>query len=260
MKIGIVGLGVVGSAISYGFRKLEHSVKAHDINLDTQLHDLRDTEIAFICVPTPQSKSGRVNVGIVKEAVRDLLEGLNYQGIVAIKSTVEPGTTEALINENPGYRICFVPEFLRERCGISDFVEDHDLCIIGTYDSRIYDIVERAHGHYPKCFVQLSPTEAEIAKYFNNTYNAMRITFANAFYQICKKIGVDYMTVKQAITKRRYINDHYLDCNESLRGFGGTCLPKDTHAIATLAEHLDLDIDILQAIISDNDKYPSTIL
>lgn len=68
------------------------------------------------------------------------------------------------------------------------------------------------------------------------------------------------MTVKQAITKRRYINDHYLDCNESLRGFGGTCLPKDTHAIATLAEHLDLDIDILQAIISDNDKYPSTIL
>ena len=260
MEIGVVGLGVVGSAISHGFRKLGHCVKAHDIKRDTRLDVVRDTEITFICVPTPQSESGRVDISIVKEVVVELLERINYQGIVAIKSTVEPGTTEALVNKHPGSRICFVPEFLRERCGISDFIERHDLCVVGTHDSQIYDTVKRAHGHYPKHFVQLSPTEAEISKYFSNTYNAMLIMFANAFYEICKKLGADYTTVKNALVKREIIGDHYLDCNENLRGFGGTCLPKDTLAIAALAEYLGLDIDILKAILSDNDKYPTNVL
>ncbi len=260
MDIGIVGLGVVGSAIEHGFGKLGHNVKAHDIKFDTRLADLQDAEITFICVPTPQSENGRADVGIVKQVVRDLSAGLLYRGIIAIKSTVEPGTTETLLNENPGARICSVPEFLRERCAISDFVEHHDVCVIGTNDNRVYEVVKRAHGHYPKHFVQLSPTEAEISKYFSNSYKAMLIVFANAFYRICKKTGSDYTAVKNAVSKHGPVGDHYLDCNENLRGFGGACLPKDTRAIIALAEDLDLDIDILNAIVTDNDKYPVDIL
>ena len=260
MKIGIVGLGVVGSTVRHGFRKLGHSVTVHDIKLDTRLDDLQGMEITFICVPTPQSKSGRVDTSIVREVVRDLLGRLDYKGIVAIKSTVEPGTTEALMSEYPDHRICFVPEFLRERCAISDFVDGHELCIIGTYDSQVYDLVKTAHGHYPRCFARLSPTEAEVSKYFSNTYHAMLITFANAFYQICERMGADYTIMKNAITKLKSIGDHYLDCNRELRGFGGACLPKDTHAIVALVEQLGLDIDILRAITSDNAKYPKSVL
>lgn len=255
MKIGIVGSGVVGSAISHGFGRLGHSVKAHDVRLDTRIDVVRETEIVFVCVPTPQSEDGRADVSLVRAVIGQLLEEIDYQGIVAIKSTVEPGATEALIREHPGRRICFVPEFLRERCAIVDFMENHDVCIIGTNDDRIFEIVKRAHGHYPKCFVQLSPTEAEISKYYNNTYNAMLITFANAFYRICGKMGADYTAVKDAITKRM-VAGSYLDCNSELRGFGGACLPKDTRAISAFAERAGLDMDILKAIISDNEKYP----
>lgn len=260
MKIGIVGLGVVGAAIRHGFVKLGHDVKVHDIRLDTRLDDLRDTEISFICVPTPQLEDGRADTGIVREVVMDLLQRLDYRGVVAVKSTVEPGTTEALIDENPEHGICVVPEFLRERCAISDFIENHELCVIGTHDDRIYDLVVRAHGHYPRHFVRLPPTAAEISKYFSNVHNAMLITFANAFYEICQKLEIDYTAVKDAVAVRRAINDHYLDCNENLRGFSGKCLPKDTHAIVALAKRLGLEIGILQAIISDNDKYPCSAL
>lgn len=258
MEIGIVGLGVVGSAIRHGFEKLGHNVKGHDIKTDTRLDDLQDTEIAFICVPTPQSESDHINGDIVKQVVRDLSWRLNYQGIIAIKSTVAPGTTEMLINENPKREICFVPEFLREKYSISDFIEMHDICIIGAHDRKIYEAVKRAHGHYPKHFAWLSPTEAEISKYFSNSYKAMLITFANAFYQICKKTGSNYTEMKNAIARHRPIGDHYLDCNENLRGFGGACLPKDLQAIVSLVEQLDLDIDILHAIVSDNNKYPAS--
>jgi len=257
MEIGIVGLGVVGSAIRQGFLKLGHNVKRHDIKLDTRLDDLCDTDMTFICLPTPQMKdSGHANVGIVKDVVRCLVHELDYRGIVVIKSTVEPGTTEALIKEKPESKICMVPEFLRERCAVYDFVDNHELCVIGTHDGHTYDVVKRAHGHYPQHFVRLSPTEAEISKYFNNSYNAMKITFANVFYEICKKTGADYAAMKDAIVKRKGIEDHYLDCNEVLRGFGGVCLPKDVRAISALAEDMGLEFDLLKTISSDNDKCP----
>ena len=255
MKIGIVGSGVVGSAIGHGFGRLGHGVKVHDVKFDTRIDVVRETEIVFVCVPTPQSKDGRADVSLVRAAVGQLLGEIDYQGIIAIKSTVEPGTTEALIREHPGNRICFVPEFLRERCAVADFMENHDVCIVGTNDAQVCEVVKKAHGHYPRCFIQLSPTEAEISKYYNNTYNAMLIVFANAFYRICNEMDADYTAVKDAIT-RRMVAGRYLDCNRELRGFGGACLPKDTRAISAFAEHAGLDMDILKAIISDNEKYP----
>ena len=255
MKIGIIGLGVVGSAIQHGFAKLGHDIRGHDIKHNTSIETVKDTDITFICVPTPSAEDGRADVSVVDSTVKELVENLAYQGIIAVKSTVEPGTTESLIEKYPNNKICFVPEFLRERCAIADFVENHDLCVIGTYSDEIYEIVQTAHGDYPRAFAKLSPTEAEIAKYYSNTYNAMLITFANAYYEICKKMGADYHKVKEAAAHRDAINNHYLDCNENLRGFGGVCLPKDTRAIVALIKKLGLDVDILPAILSDNEKY-----
>jgi UDP-glucose 6-dehydrogenase len=105
----------------------------------------------------------------------------------------------------------------------------------------------------------LSPKEAEFCKYFNNCYNALLITFANSFYTICKEVGVDYAAVKEACTKRKHINDIYLDCNENMRGFGGVCLPKDTKAMDHLCKANNTDVHLFENILEENEKYKTTV-
>ena len=106
--------------------------------------------------------------------------------------------------------------------------------------------------------MQLSVTEAELVKYFNNVYNSTLIIFANSFYELCKSLDANYSEVKNAATQRDHINDKYLDCNENLRGFGGVCLPKDTRALAALVEKNNLDVDFFKMLLSENKKYKTT--
>jgi len=256
MDVGIIGIGVVGGAIKYGFEKLGHKVVCHDIALETKIEDVLATEICFVCVPTPSKDSGECDTSIV-ESVVDKLAELKYTGIIAIKSTVAPGTTSRL-KEKTGLHICFVPEFLRERCAVTDFTEKHDVCIIGTEDTSIYSKIKEAHGRYPKEFVMLTPTEAELCKYFNNILNATLITFANSFHEVCNSFGVNYSNVKNAMVKRDHITDIYLDCNENIRGFAGQCLPKDLKAIANVCERDVLNVDFFKMLLTENAKYTAT--
>ena len=258
MKIGIIGVGVVGSAVKYGLEKLGHEVVIHDTKYSTSIIDLKDTDVVFICVPTPSLKDGKCDVSIVKEVIFELNE-IDYQGVISVKSTVEPGTTKKLQDNYPDRAISYVPEFLRERCAVTDFCENHDLCVIGTDNSFVFDLVKRLHGRYPKKTIQLSVTEAELVKYFNNVYAATLITFANSFYGVCESLGVDYTNVKNAIVYRDHIIDQYLDCNENFRGFGGVCLPKDTKALNTLSKELGVNSKLFQTILDENEKYETTV-
>ena len=257
MKIGIIGLGIVGTASKNGFESLGHNVSVHDIVLDTKLSDISETGLCFICVPTPSKESGECDTTIVESVVKDL-GSIDYKGIICIKSTVSPGTTERL-KEEYGDNICFVPEFLRERCATEDFIENHDVCIIGTSSGMFYNIIKDAHGDIPEKFVRLTETEAEFCKYFNNTYNATLITFANSFYEICKSKGVNYKNIKDAISNRTTINDFYLDCDENLRGFGGMCLPKDTKELAFLSKKLNTAVEFFDNLLEENEKYKTTV-
>ena len=257
MKIGIIGLGVVGSASKNGFESLGHQLYVHDIALDTKITDVSETGICFICVPTPSKESGECDTTIVESVIKELVS-IEYKGIICIKSTVSPGTTQQM-KDKYGDNICFVPEFLRERCAVTDFTENHDVCIIGVYDDDSFELVKESHGHYPQKFVKVTPKEAEFCKYFNNIYNATLITFANSFYEVCNASGVDYKNVKNAIVDRNHINNIYLDCNKNFRGFGGVCLPKDTKAINNLCEELDLDVNFFKNILEENKKYRVTV-
>jgi len=260
MNIGVVGIGVVGSAVYEGLRGLSHNMKQHDIRFkgDTSIMDVIDTDICFICVPTPSRESGDCNTDIVESVVRDLNEN-DYKGIVAIKSTVLPGTTDDLSQKYKNLQLCFVPEFLRERCAKDDFVHNHDLCVIGTENIEVYNVLKECHGHFPNSFIQLPPLEAEFVKYFNNVYNATLVTFANSFYEVCKAKGADYSKIKETIINREHINDVYLDCGEDLRGFGGPCLPKDTRTMAAMVRSLRLDVDFFETILEENAKYKTTV-
>lgn len=260
MKIGIVGVGVVGGAVRYGMEKLGHDVVVHDIKLDTKLKDLRFTDVCFICVPTPELSDGSCNVAIVDHIIAELA-ALRYDGLIAIKSTVTPGTTKQFQRDYSAdcMRICFVPEFLRERCAISDFTENHDVCVIGADYDEDFELIKKAHGKYPQQFVKMTPTEAELAKYFSNVYNAMRVTFANGFYEVCERLGARYSVIKDAVVQRPTLIDLYLDCNEKFRGFAGVCLPKDTAAFAKLADDLGVDARIFRVIVEDNKLYNPTV-
>lgn len=276
MNIGVIGSeGVVGSAVSDGLERIGHNIFRHDIKLSTTIYDLMEfqPEICFICVPTPQLDDGSCDVSIVEEVVKSLAER-QYNGIIAIKSTVEPGTTVRLhdryrwhYDEHIYYykrlKIAFVPEFLRERSAFHDFTEGHDLCIIGTlYEPQadyIFSKLQLAHGKYPEKFIHLSATEAEISKYYSNVFNALRVIFANAFYELCQKLGANYTEMKNAVVSRNTITDMYLDVNENLRGYAGVCLSKDCPAIANLAKRLGLDAKIFQTIVEDNELYRPTV-
>ena len=121
MRIGIVGIGVVGRAHKFGFEKLGHDVSFHDTAYDTKITDVLKTEVVYICVPTPSKVNGECDTSIVESVIGDLINH-DYDGIIAIKSTIKPGTTKKLCIKYDTNKICFCPEFLRERSAETDFI------------------------------------------------------------------------------------------------------------------------------------------
>lgn len=258
MKIGIIGLGVVGEALRYGFDHVGFDVTTHDIKYNTQTSDLLPCEIVYICVPTPQAVDGECDTSIVESCVDELMS-LNYSGVVAIKSTVAPGTTQKLIDRYQNQKIVFVPEFLKERSANFDFLHDHNLLVVGSNDILIGDVVIRSHNGIAEDFVRLNPTEAELLKYMHNSFGALRVVFANLFYELSQEYGIDYTAVKNALVKKNDLPDVYLDVNDQLRGYSGVCFPKDMLALKTILEEKDIKFDLINAAINDNEKLKKTV-
>jgi len=258
MQIGIIGLGCIGTANRLGLEYLGHSVISHDPELNTTIDIVQHTEIAFVCVPTPSNQDGSCDTSII-ESVLDELSSIKYQGIIAIRSTVYPGFTQSMIELHPNLTICFVPEFLRERCAYDDFVNNQMLLAIGTNSDEIYQKIVLAYKDLPKNTVQLTTQEAEILKYFNNTYAAMRVTFANVMYEICQTYQADYTLIKNSYIKTGKSTDMYLDVAPNLRGFGGMCLPKDVLVLKNLLQIHNLPFKLFDAIHHDNNIIGPTV-
>lgn len=255
MKIGIIGLGMVGEAVAFGFRRIGHEVIGYDTDLAKgggSWESLLATEMVFICVPTPL-KNFRCDTTIVADVVKRLRSS-NYTNLVVIKSTVPPGTTEALATS--GLWMAFCPEFLRERARFSDFVDNHELCIAGVdkFPEAATELIRKVHGALPKHFVVMRSCEAELAKYFVNCFNAYRVNFANAFYDVCKHLGTDYTVVQDAVCQRSGITPDYLMANQQTREFGGACLPKDAQAFASFVGELGLATGLFAQIVLENER------
>lgn len=254
MKIGLLGRGTVGKAVYEGLNHLGHQMSFYDPSYEeSKFEDILDTECVFICVPTNQAANGDCDTSIVEKTVEDLAKS-KYQGLVAIKSTVVPGTNDMLANKHPGLRMCSVPEFLRAKSALADFMYNHDLLIIGSHRDEDFALIEKIHGNLPKNVSRVKPVEAEIVKYFNNVNHSVQIIFANIAYEVCRKLGADYNEVYNAIIKRDCFNPAYLMCNDNLRGFGGHCLPKDTSAWNNLVKSLGLPFNMIEAVIKDNEN------
>lgn len=256
MKIGIIGLGVVGSTIDNAFKIHGHDVIGVDKTNPTEysIDDILTTECVFICVDTPTINNVCDTSNL--ESCVSLLSDNNYQNLVIIKSTVVPGTTRSLINKYKNLRLCCIPEFLHQEYALHDFIHNQQVCIVGIDGCDDFNFVKELHSPFSNRALMLDPTEAEITKYFVNNFNALRIVFANAYYELCQSHNVDYQKILNAATTRPAVgNDHYLQCNQNLRGFGGACLPKDLEAMASVFKDLKFPIHLFEAIIHDNKYY-----
>lgn len=252
MKIGLIGKGTVGKAVYEGLTHLGHKMSFFDPAYEgSTLQDVLDTECVFICVPTNQAANGDCDTSIVEKVIAEL-DAAGYKGLVGLKSTCVPGTADRLSAQHPNLRICSVPEFLRAKTALADFMYNHDLLVIGSEREEDFIIVKAIHGNLPQNVACVKPAEAEVIKYFNNVNHSVQIIFANIAHDVCKALGADYNNVYNAIIKRECFNPAYLMCNDNLRGFGGHCLPKDTSAWANLVKNLGLNYSMIDAVQQDN--------
>lgn len=259
MIIGFIGLGMVGKAMFDVFSEYYEAV-FYDIKIfGSKINDVLKANIIFIAVPTKINDDNSCDLTILNQILEEL-HNLNYDGVICIKSTIIPETTIGYINKYANNKICFCPEFLRERCAYDDFKYRNKLIIIGTVCSSVFEIVVNIHKCICNNFKQVHPTEAEFTKYFHNVYNTTRILFANAFYEVCKNNDVVYDNIIDTLVEKGEIDDKYLRCNEKLRGPSGPCLVKDTLAFNEYVKKINKRICIFQSLVDDIKLYPKTVI
>tara|TARA_Y100000389_G_scaffold168813_1_gene174692 strand:- start:1368 stop:2201 length:834 start_codon:yes stop_codon:yes gene_type:complete len=247
-NIGIVGLGYVGKAILHGFQ-LEN-IYTYDLVEGCTEDSLADlsykSDLVFICVPTPMNKSGSCCLDIVDQVLADL-DSYNNTKDVIIKSTIPPGSCSNFQDKYSNLNIIFNPEFLTEANFSQDF-KDQDRIILGGNNLSIIESLYQKH--FPKTeIVKLQYNEAEMVKYFSNNFLALKVSFANEIHSLCSKLGIDYNKVVKAAIKDKRIGSSHLSVPgpDGIKGFGGTCFPKDLKAIISVFEDNNLESFVLKA-------------
>ncbi|NIA20430.1 MAG: hypothetical protein GWP05_00325 [Anaerolineaceae bacterium] len=249
-RIGIVGFGFVGRSMKQLFGD---DAVTYDIN-DGSPGQVRINacDVAFVCVPTPVSEDGACDTSIVEECV-----GWIDAPQIVIRSTVKPGTTERLRRET-GKPIIFQPEYIGETPAhpLVD-ASKHDFIILGgpiAEVSAVADLYAR-HYHSNVRFHFTDSTTAEVAKYMENSFYAMKVMFCNEFFDIAAAHGVDYNELREMwLADPRISRDHTFVYPDN-RGFSGKCLPKDVLAIISSSLAQGAAPALLQAIMAINERH-----
>lgn len=252
-KLGVLGVGMVGGALQRYFENIRGiKLFLYDKykNIGSE-NDIQQADIIFICVPTPYDQQKGFDASAVKE-VLDLLRG---EKIVVIKSTVLPGTTEFFQKKYPQHKVLVNPEFLTESTADQD-MKYPDRQIIG-YTKNSYSVAGEIMQLLPLApFERIVPaTEAEMIKYFGNTWFAVKVAYANQMYDLCRKLNLDYNRVKECVAADKRIGRSHLDVwHGGYRGFGGKCLVKDNRALIQFADKLGINLKINKLIEEINNE------
>lgn len=231
---------------------------------DNAADAVKNSEITFICVGTPSNSNGSLDLEYVRrvsENIGDALKSKDDYHVVVVRSTMLPGSTEEVVipileqtsDKKCGvdFGVCFNPEFLREGSSIKDFYNP-PYTIIGTTDSKAAEIVEKMYTGIDAPVLTVPFSVAEMIKYANNAFHALKVTFANEIGNICKQQGIDSHQVMDIFCMDRKLNlsPYYLKPGFA---FGGSCLPKDLRALLYLSRHKDLNLPVMEAILPSND-------
>jgi GDP-mannose 6-dehydrogenase len=222
-----------------------------------------NSDLSLICVGTPSNHNGSLELTFVERVCRDIGSAISQKNAfhaVALRSTVLPGTTETRVmpllerasGKVPGrdFGVCFNPEFLREGSSVYDFYHP-PITLIGQVNPRAAKEVAKLYERFDAPLKIVPVKVAEMVKYANNAFHALKVTFSNEIGKICKQQGVDSHKVMDifCLDKRLNLSSYYLWPGFA---FGGSCLPKDLRALLYHGHKLDLDLPVLEAILHSN--------
>jgi UDPglucose 6-dehydrogenase len=280
----IVGAGVVGQATGKGFAKKGHRVSYVDINLQT-IERLRAAglramtaaevewsavEVVMLAVPTP-SVNDQIVLDYIEAAALDVGRGLALTSnhvTVVVRSTVPPTTTEQritpILEHASGKRagvdfgVAMNPEFLRAVSSEQDFARPW-ITVLGTSDRRTAEVLDELYASFGALIVRCTPTEAEMIKYVNNVYNAVKISYFNEVHAICHQLGLDSNLVGAAVARTAESMWNPLYGTRGGVPFGGACLPKDTAAFLQFVRAHDWQHLMLESTIEVNRRLATNV-
>lgn len=287
MRVTVIGAGYVGLVQAAGLAHLGHSVSVGESNPErlAQLaegrlpiyepgleemftralsHGLirlhasnRDavsgSEVVFLALPTPPDGDGRADLSVLESAVRDLVGSLSPSAILVVKSTVPVGTNARLraILDESGCPASVVsnPEFLSEGSAVDDFLKAERI-VIGADLASDAEVLRRLYAGLRSQVIITDPVSAELTKYAANAYLATRLTFFNVMANLAEELGADVTHVLHAVGLDRRIGGHFMRPGP---GYGGSCFPKDTSALLTMANDVGYAFPLLESVIDTND-------
>lgn len=250
----------------------ELCAEAHSKGLMSATMDVREavhaTDVSFIVVGTPSSKEGHLNLNYIYKVAEQIGAALSdkpaskagLRHIVAIRSTVLPGTNEKvgeIIAQASGlvrgkdFTIVSNPEFLREGTSVKDYFNP-PLTLVGTDMPEAEAVFREIYKGIDAEFICTDIRVAEMMKYVNNTYHALKIVFGNEVGNICKELNIDSHKVMEIFCKDKQLNisPYYFKPGFA---YGGSCLPKDMKALKTLAHDHYVEVPVIEAIGESNE-------
>jgi GDP-mannose 6-dehydrogenase len=226
---------------------------------------IRETELSLVCVGTPSQANGNLDLRYIRricEQIGEALKSKNGRHTVVIRSTILPGTMRKIVipllekfsgkNAAVEFGVCNNPEFLREGSAVNDF-RCPPKTVIGQLDTASGDVLATLYEKLDAPLIRTDLETAEMVKYVDNSWHALKIGFANEIGNICKSLGLDAHQVMKIFCNDRKLN---ISAAYLLPGFafGGSCLPKDLRALSYTAKINDLDLPLLNSILPSNEK------
>lgn len=224
---------------------------------------VHETEISFVCVGTPSQLNGNLDLKYIRrvcEKIGAAMKNKLARHVVVIRSTILPGTMRNVViptleetsgkKAGTGFGVCNNPEFLREGTAVYDFYNPPKT-VIGETDSTSGDLLSSIYEKMAAPLIRTDVETAEMVKYVDNCWHALKVGFANEVGNICKAIGADGHRVMDIFCQDTKLNisPYYMKPGFA---FGGSCLPKDLRALNYKARSLDLDLPILASILPSN--------
>jgi UDPglucose 6-dehydrogenase len=285
-KVAVVGTGYVGLTTGVCLAHLGHDVVCVDVDehkvellqkgivpiVEAGLEELmaagvdagrlrfelgadpavRDADLVFLCVPTPQDQDGSADLSYVVSAATEIGPMLKPGAVVVNKSTVPVGSTLAVerVMQRPDVHVVSNPEFLREGTAVHDFLQP-DRVVIGSVDRGAAERVAELYASIDTPIHITDPASAETIKYAANGFLAMKISFVNAVAAMCEAVGADVAAVVEGIGADQRIGRQFLRPGP---GWGGSCFPKDARALVKIAEDHGYNFTMMRGVIDVNDE------
>lgn len=240
------------------------NIKDNRLSFTTSIAEgIKDAEIVFICVGTPQGDTGAADLSQVWTVAAEIGKHLNGYKVIVTKSTVPVGTNEKVkevIKQNSTITIDFDvasnPEFLREGSSVGDMMQP-DRTVVGAESAKAHSIMRKLYEHLDRPIVECDLRSAEMIKYASNAFLATKITFINEISQICEKTGADVTTVAKGMGLDKRIGSDFLRAS---LGYGGSCFPKDVSALYKTSSVYDYDFKILRSVMEVNKRLKDSMV